>query len=280
MPRDLSLRDRLFVLLTTAILLGASSSVVAIWGLDRVARSGRELTRLESGVSHTLGRVAAGHLEQIAALEWALWEERAESGTSLAEQRFEERAGQSWKALQEARVLLEAGGEGADIQALLKSLNALDRAHNDYALRARSVFALLERGRRTDARVGAVSAGADSQRFQAALDEVLTAAGSAADSNLERLGEEQRQTILLVAGLSIATVIMGGAIAWRALVIVRDLRSLSGLLPICASCKSIRDDQGYWNQLEHYVESHSEAQFTHGLCEPCVDKLKAKAKAS
>ncbi len=48
---------------------------------------------------------------------------------------------------------------------------------------------------------------------------------------------------------------------------------LSGLLPICSSCKKIRDDQGYWNQLEAYISKHSEAQFTHGICPDCTQEL-------
>jgi ligand-binding sensor domain-containing protein len=48
---------------------------------------------------------------------------------------------------------------------------------------------------------------------------------------------------------------------------------LSGLLPICANCKKIRDDKGYWDQLEGYIQTHSEAQFTHGICPDCVKKL-------
>jgi PAS domain S-box-containing protein len=51
------------------------------------------------------------------------------------------------------------------------------------------------------------------------------------------------------------------------------VKRLSGLLPICASCKRIRDDGGYWQQVEAYVSSHSEAEFTHGLCPECADKL-------
>ncbi len=51
------------------------------------------------------------------------------------------------------------------------------------------------------------------------------------------------------------------------------VRLLSGLLPICASCKKIRDDQGYWNQIESYVRDHSEAKFSHGICPECANKL-------
>ncbi len=52
-----------------------------------------------------------------------------------------------------------------------------------------------------------------------------------------------------------------------------EVKILSGLLPICASCKKIRDDQGYWYQLESYIVDHSEAVFTHGICPDCRDEL-------
>ena len=51
-----------------------------------------------------------------------------------------------------------------------------------------------------------------------------------------------------------------------------NVKSLSGLLPICAGCKKIRDDKGYWSQVESYVQMHSEATFTHGLCPDCIKK--------
>jgi PAS domain-containing protein len=51
------------------------------------------------------------------------------------------------------------------------------------------------------------------------------------------------------------------------------VKKLSGLLPICASCKKIRDDRGYWLQVEEYIRDHSEAQFSHGICPECARKL-------
>lgn len=51
-----------------------------------------------------------------------------------------------------------------------------------------------------------------------------------------------------------------------------NVKTLSGLLPICATCKKIRDDKGYWNQVEAYIQAHSEAQFTHGICPDCLKK--------
>jgi hypothetical protein len=52
-----------------------------------------------------------------------------------------------------------------------------------------------------------------------------------------------------------------------------EVRTLSGLLPICASCKKIRDDQGYWNQIEDYISRRSQATFSHGICPECAKKL-------
>jgi hypothetical protein len=51
------------------------------------------------------------------------------------------------------------------------------------------------------------------------------------------------------------------------------VKQLSGLLPICASCKKIRDDRGYWSQIEEYIRKHSEADFSHGFCPVCIEKL-------
>ncbi len=51
------------------------------------------------------------------------------------------------------------------------------------------------------------------------------------------------------------------------------VKQLSGLLPICALCKNIRDDKGYWQQIEEYVRDHSSAEFSHGLCPDCAKRL-------
>jgi len=53
----------------------------------------------------------------------------------------------------------------------------------------------------------------------------------------------------------------------------RQIKELQGLLPICASCKKIRDDQGNWEQIESYIAARSPAQFSHGLCPECAERL-------
>ena len=52
-----------------------------------------------------------------------------------------------------------------------------------------------------------------------------------------------------------------------------QIKTLRGIVPICSSCKKIRDDQGYWNQVEVYVRDHTEAEFSHGICPDCMRKL-------
>jgi PAS domain S-box-containing protein len=52
-----------------------------------------------------------------------------------------------------------------------------------------------------------------------------------------------------------------------------EIKTLHGILPICASCKKIRDDQGAWHQVEAYIRDHTDAEFSHGLCADCAKKL-------
>jgi PAS domain S-box-containing protein len=52
-----------------------------------------------------------------------------------------------------------------------------------------------------------------------------------------------------------------------------NIRTLKGMLPICASCKKIRDDQGYWNQIESYIRAHTGTEFTHSICPECAHRL-------
>ena len=54
-----------------------------------------------------------------------------------------------------------------------------------------------------------------------------------------------------------------------------ELKSLSGLLPMCAWCKKIRDDAGYWQQLEGYISSHADVEFSHSACPDCTQRIQA-----
>lgn len=61
--------------------------------------------------------------------------------------------------------------------------------------------------------------------------------------------------------------------------VLAQVKTLSGLLPICAWCKKVRDDNGYWQNVESYVEEHTEADFSHGICPDCTEKHFPQRKA-
>ena len=80
--------------------------------------------------------------------------------------------------------------------------------------------------------------------------------GTIRDITEQRLNEEERERLILELQEAIS-----------------DVKTLSGLLPICCSCKKIRDDRGYWNQIEAYIKDHSEAEFSHSICPDCAKRL-------
>lgn len=92
---------------------------------------------------------------------------------------------------------------------------------------------------------------------------------------------------IMTAALAV-TILAYGWLSWGAYKAYQDLigfkalqlrtQELSGMLPICASCKKIRDDKGYWNQIETYIKAHSDAKFTHGICPECSEKLYPSVK--
>ena len=54
---------------------------------------------------------------------------------------------------------------------------------------------------------------------------------------------------------------------------LQEIKRLQGILPICSACKKIRDDTGYWHQIESYIRDHSEVEFSHSICHECSEKL-------
>jgi hypothetical protein len=53
----------------------------------------------------------------------------------------------------------------------------------------------------------------------------------------------------------------------------KEVNTLRGIIPICSACKNIRDDKGYWQQVEAYIRDRSEAEFSHSICPECLEKL-------
>jgi PAS domain S-box-containing protein len=91
---------------------------------------------------------------------------------------------------------------------------------------------------------------------KAGLGDFLGTQGIARDITERKQAEEEREK--LISKLQEA---------------LDNIKTLKGLLPICSNCKKIRDDQGYWNQIEAYIRDHSDAEFSHGICPDCAQDL-------
>jgi len=75
---------------------------------------------------------------------------------------------------------------------------------------------------------------------------------------------------------SVIIAIVGAVIIGYTKRLIRRVKILEGFLPVCSSCKKIRDSKGHWHQMELYIRNKSEAEFSHGLCPDCADKLASR----
>ena len=101
-----------------------------------------------------------------------------------------------------------------------------------------------------------------------------------AQGEAERLADIIEILLFAIVGLGITWLAQQlRAARLRAEDALEQVRTLTGLLPICAWCKKIRDEEGRWQQLERYISLHSDAKFTHGLCEECARRLEADKQA-
>ena len=276
----MSTRARIVILLVLTMCLGGSTSIVSIRALLGVGGSFREVSEHDMALTRILSDVAAGQLEQAIQLERALRfggvapaHPEALSEYRASVEAFDLHATGMWHALQGGLALGERAplGEGRVIVALLSDL---DRRHNEYAKAAREVFSAFDDGRFSDARALEVAVGAQGAGFDRALRGVLIELSEATEVRIAGIAAAQREAIWIVSAMTIGGLAFALLLMARMLFLVRQLGTLRGLLPICSSCKKIRDDKGSWNRLEEYVEAHSEAEFTHGLCGGCVEDLK------
>jgi hypothetical protein len=154
------------------------------------------------------------------------------------------------------------------------------------------VFQLFQSGRRNEAARITKGKGADHvARLEGKMLELTAYARKKAD-NFMQIAEitqskvENISIILVIAGVLLSAFIAFFTVRHvlsveKALMqeknelqkALSELKTLSGLLPICASCKKIRDDNGYWNQIEAYIRDRSEAEFSHSICPDCAEKL-------
>ena len=113
----------------------------------------------------------------------------------------------------------------------------------------------------------------DAERQQRQID-VLQQQTAMRDAELAHT-----KTTRTALGVIVLLMVMSCVLLYGRLRLVERVQTLSGLLPICAWCKKVRDDAGYWTQIERYIASRSKAEFTHCICPSCFDQTSASDKA-
>jgi len=283
----MTIRTRILLLLSGVLLFSLGASALS---LRELGRSRAELDRAADtgvGLLRVASEVTAGHLEQSIRFERALRHAardtpEAEQAYRRAREEFERLSADIWRSLQRGREIADAaaaeGGPYARrVDAFARLLAQIDHAHNEYALQVREVLGLLGRGDLDAARARAEQIQQGRDQVDQALGRMLAEVAQRGET-VSRTAQAGEDRAFVVVGLLLLMTFLLTAVAFAYCVrLVSEMRSLGGLLPICASCKMIRDDRGYWNQLEAYLEEHSEAEFTHGLCSECVARLREEA---
>jgi methyl-accepting chemotaxis protein len=178
------------------------------------------------------------------------------------------------------------GTEGKNLEKRTRQLFADWKPIRD------EVFILFNSGRRNEAALITKGKGADHvAKLEEKMLELTSYARKKADSFMQLSEKSQSKVenisvILVLGGIFLSAFIAFFTVRHvlkveKALFNERnelqkalsEIKTLSGLLPICASCKKIRDDKGYWNQIELYIRDHTEAEFSHSLCPICADKF-------
>lgn len=181
------------------------------------------------------------------------------------------------------------GAEGQNLE------NRTRQLLNDWKPLRAEVFSLLHAGRRNEAALITKGRGADHvAKLERKMRELTSYARKKADSFMQLAEQSQTRVENISILLVLTGVFLSAFIAFFTVrhvlniekVLMRErnelhkalseLKTLSGLLPICASCKKIRDDKGYWNQIEAYIRERSEAEFSHSICPECAQRLYAE----
>jgi len=281
-------RTRILALLSSVLLFSAAASGFALFTLVRADDELHRVTGHDVPLLKVVTEITAAHLEQSIRFERALRFARDQEDSPQARTRydgakeeFEDLAASIWSSLQEGRGIAERAAarsddartrqEAAALSALLKHIDA---GHNAYAEQVRVVFSLVDSGRRTDALAARIES--DEDQLQQALGRLLVEVSSSTEGASLRARSNEQRALWVTGGFAGLGILLSAIVFVHVVGLVSEIKSLGGLLPICSHCKKIRDDRGYWNQLEAYLEAHSEAAFTHGICADCQEQLHAQ----
>jgi hypothetical protein len=178
------------------------------------------------------------------------------------------------------------GAEGRNLEKRTRQL------FDDWKPIREEVFSLFHAGRRNEASFITKNKGADHvAKLEGKMLELTAYARIKADSFMQLAEQSQARVenisiLLVLAGVLLSSVIAIFTVRHVLMIekvllnekkelqkALSEINTLSGLLPICASCKKIRDDKGYWNQIEAYIRDRSEAEFSHSICPKCASRL-------
>jgi hypothetical protein len=282
-----STRSKILVLMASVLAFTLGACALVIFRLVDAGRDLQAIAERDVPLMRVLSETTAGHLEQSIRVERALrfaWERgdgvTGGAGYRTARSEFSELSAQIWQNLQRGRELASGLGVGApDLRSpeiVSELLERADHEHNEYAHSVREAFSLIDRGDVAGGVELVNGMRSDDDHFDEALAELLLQIGGRVEAAAIEAKTVANRAVWVVSVLSVVGIgLTTSAFAYCAR-LVSEARSLRGLVPICASCKRIRDDGGSWNQLEAYVEEHSEAEFTHGICAECLRDLEIR----
>jgi hypothetical protein len=289
----MSTRTRILALLSTLLVFSVAGIGFALFTLVRAGDELQRVTGHDVPLLTVVTEITAAHLEQSIrferALRFARDRERSPQASAAydeAKGEFEDLAAGIWNSLQEGRGIAERTAAGGDDErarqeaaAVLALLKHIDAGHNAYAEQVRGVFALLEGGRRSNARALAARIESDEEQLQQALGRLLVEVSSSTEGASLRANADEERALWVTGAFAGIGILLSAIVFVHVVWLVSEIKSLGGLVPICSHCKKIRDDRGYWNQLEAYLEAHSDAAFTHGICADCQEELHAQVAA-
>jgi len=282
-----STRSKILVLMASVLAFSFGAYALVIFKLVDAGRDLQAIAERDVPLMRVLTKITAGHLEQSIRFERALRfasERRdgaaGEAGYRSARSEFDGLSAEIWQDLQRGRKLASGRDAGAPDLRLPEIVSELleqaDREHNEYAHSVREAFSLIDRGEVAGGVELANGMRSDDDHFDEALAELLVQVGGHVEAAAIEAKTVEDRAVLVVGVLSAVGILLTASVFAYCARLVWEARSLRGLVPICASCKRIRDDGGYWNQLEAYVEEHSEAEFTHGICAECRRDLEIR----
>lgn len=206
--------------------------------------------------------------------DWALKGNtlRGQANAALQMARANEALGRSRAAVEDYRRALAAADRTGNRVYRLEALHGLSRVSE----RLGSAPAALRYARQHEALRDSVFDARAAQRVAAIELEAEAARQRAAARDLREQQQVQAAALRLqrvLTGLAVLLLVITLLFVLALLRARREVRTLSGFIPICANCKNVRDDAGYWRSVEDYMASRSMAQFSHSICNNCGPKL-------